>query len=149
MNKCKDCKNKCCGSKFLGLKESFKYPKPDLFCQLLLSQEEVDRIVEYGGKDFIEHRDGKSYIALNPDNSCKAFTNGKCAIYDVKPDVCNLYPYFFDPFCGIVLDKNCEKYGVEDFNELTKEERLRIFDILKKRLEFFEEEELNKNDEGE
>ena len=112
MNKCKNCKNNCCGNKFVGLKNAFKHQNSDMFCQILLSQEEVNRIVEFGGEKYIESKNGKNYISLNEDKSCNAFKNGKCDIYNVRPDVCQLYPYYFDPFCGIVIDKNCNKYDL-------------------------------------
>lgn len=145
MNKCEKCKKNCCGNKFIGLKEAFKNSDPNIFCQILLSQEEVNRIVEYGGEKYIEHNNGISYMSLNQDNSCKAFKDGKCDIYNVRPDVCKLYPFYFDPFCGIVIDKNCEKYTLEDFDKYSVEDKQKIFTLLKKRIKFFEE--LNKNNE--
>lgn len=145
MNKCQNCKNNCCGNKFIGLKSAFKHTNSDIFCQILLSQEEVNKIVEFGGEKYIESKGNKSYISLNEDNSCKAFKNGKCDIYDVRPYVCQLYPFYFDPFCGIVIDKNCEKYQLLDFNEYTYKTKQKILNLLKKRIKFFEE--LYKNDE--
>ncbi len=50
---------------------------------------------------------GLSSALINEDFSCSALKNGKCYIYDVRPDVCKLYPYYFDPFCGLCIDKNC------------------------------------------
>ena len=106
--KCDECKNNCCGKNFIGLANSFKHSNSDLFNQILLSEEEVDDIVEHFGDEFIEYIDGLPYIALNEDRSCKAFKNGRCSIYAIRPDVCKLYPYYFDPFGGIFIDKNCE-----------------------------------------
>ncbi len=142
MNKCLNCNNNCCSRKFVGLKDSFKHVSSDKFCQILLSENEVERIKRCGGEKYIEKKDGIYRIALNPDNSCKASNNGICDIYDARPDVCKLYPFFFDPFAGLVVDKNCSKYTIEDLENCSVEEKQEIFELLQSRLDFFKE--LNK-----
>ena len=139
MNKCKNCTKNCCGNKFIGLKDAFKHTNPDIFCEILLSNEEVKRIKEFGAEKYIEKKaDGRYCIALNDDISCKAFKGGKCEIYPVRPDVCKLYPFYFDPFAGVLVDKNCQCYSQEDFDSLDEEGKKQIFDLLKARIKYFE-----------
>lgn len=138
MGKCDGCKRNCCGNKFEGLEKAFKHENPDIFDQILLSQEEVDRITDFGGEKYIEYKNGLPYITLNNDCSCRAFKDGKCEIYEVRPDVCKLYPFYFDPFAGILVDKNCKGYVQEDFNNASADEKEKIFNLVKNRIELFE-----------
>ncbi|MBR3280448.1 MAG: S-adenosylmethionine decarboxylase [Clostridia bacterium] len=101
------CNNHCCTSRFKGLSESLINKDKSKFVQILLSKEEVNRITECGYKRLIQKVDDQYYLKLNNDFSCSAYKNGKCIIYDSRPDVCKIYPYYFDPFCGICKDKNC------------------------------------------
>lgn len=142
MNRCAKCKNNCCSNKFIGLKEAFKHTAPDVFVQILLSNKEAERIRKAGGEKYLEQKNGVYCMSLNPDYSCKAYKNGICDIYEARPDVCKLYPFFFDPFAGLVLDKNCDKYTLEDLNQYSIEDKQKILDIIHERLKFFEE--LNK-----
>ena len=109
MNKClgKNCPNNCCSNRFKGLSESLINTNSSEFVQIMLSEEEVKRIKDAGKQEFLEYKNGNYYFKLNDDYSCSAYKNGKCSIYDIRPDLCKLYPYYFDPFCGICIDKNC------------------------------------------
>lgn len=144
MNKCEGCTRNCCGNKFIGLRDSFKHDSPDIFCQILLSNDEADRIIKQGGAQYVKQKDGVYYIELNDDFSCKAFKDGRCGIYEVRPNVCRLYPFFFDPFAGILIDKNCEKYSHEEFDKLDASHKQEIFNLLKARIKFFEDLSINK-----
>lgn len=110
MQRClgEQCPNHCCSNKFKGLSSALINEDDSKFAQIQLGEEEVKRIIEKSGrKDLIERKNGNSFLKLNDDFSCSALVNGKCSIYDVRPDVCKLYPYYFDPFCGLCIDKNC------------------------------------------
>lgn len=131
MNKCDNCPNNCCGNNFIGLANSFKHSNGDLFNQILLSEEEVEDIVKNFGDEYIEYVDNMPFIALNEDRSCKAFKNGRCSIYNSRPDVCKLYPYYFDPFGGIFIDKNCAFF---EENEADKKD---ILALINKRIKLF------------
>jgi len=139
MKKCINCKNNCCSKSFVGLVDAFKHDDTDLFNQILLSQNEVNKIIEKFGADFIEYIDGQAYLALNKDRSCKAFKDGKCLIYDCRPDVCKLYPFYFDPFCGICVDKNCPCYTIDDLD------CDKTYQLLRNRIDLFEKIDRDKN----
>ena len=86
MNKCQNCKNNCCGNKFIGLKSAFKHTNSDIFCQILLSQEEVNRIVEFGGEIFMTNG---SHGCLNlPLDSAAAIYN---YVHTGYPVICYYY----------------------------------------------------------
>ncbi len=140
---CKKCLKNCCGDGFLGLSNSFKTTNNQKFCQILLSEEEAGRIKEFcGGSDsLLSYEDVVACIKLNADNSCPAFKNGVCQIYSVRPDVCRLYPFYFDPFCGICVDKNCPYFNEED-----RFDKKEIFEILKRRINLFEKIDQTKKD---
>lgn len=132
MSKCDNCSKNCCGHNFVGLANAFKQSNSDLFNQILLSEEEVEDIVKNFGDEYIEYIDNMPFMALNKDRSCKAFKDGKCSIYNSRPDVCKLYPYYFDPFGGIFVDKNCTCF--EDDEAIDKKE---IFELINKRIKLF------------
>lgn len=131
MRRCENCPNNCCGNNFVGLANAFKHSNGDLFNQILLSEDEVEDIVKNFGDEYIEYIDGMPFISLNKDRSCKAFKNGRCAIYKCRPDVCKLYPYYFDPFGGVFIDKNCTDF---EEDEVDKKD---VFDLINKRIKLF------------
>ena len=58
--------------------------------------------------------------------------DGACKIYQKRPVVCKLYPFYFDPFAGVVLDKNCLCLDNTDIPKA-------YFKLFKRRLKFFED----------
>ena len=40
-------------------------------------------------------------MALEADGTCKAFVDGKCAIHDFSPALCQAFPFYFDMFSGL------------------------------------------------
>jgi len=129
---CNECERHCCSNRFTGLAGALKRNAQDEFVQIMLDKKEVKKLKKYGYDNFIEKIGDDFYLALNPDFSCKAFKDGLCSIYEARPDVCRLYPYYFDPFCGIAIDRNCP--GNFDLEDADKKE---IYDILKRRMELF------------
>ncbi len=133
MQKClrNNCPNHCCSNKFIGLSSALNCKSDSDFVQIQLDNEEVKRISSAGYKALIEEKGSRHFLKLNSDFSCSAFENGLCTIYDVRPDVCKLYPYYFDPFCGLCIDKNCP--GNFDLNNSQNE----LYDLLNRRINLF------------
>ena len=80
-------------------------------------------------------------IAIDENNVCPAFKNGRCLIYNVRPDVCRLYPFYFDNFSGLFVHKDCPA----DFSFELETNKLEILELIKKRVNFFIDMERNKN----
>lgn len=135
MQKClgEKCPNHCCSNKFKGLSSALINEDDTKFVQIQLNDEEVNRIINKGKKELIVNEDGNCFLKLNKDFSCSALINGKCSIYDVRPDVCKLYPYYFDPFCGLCIDKNCP--GNFDLNSPPND----IYNLLTNRINLYNE----------
>lgn len=137
-NKCLGaaCPNHCCSEKFVGLDKCLEYSvvsgKP------LLDEDEYNKIYNHSGDKFIEMIDGKPYLKVHEDNRCAAFEDGKCLIYDVRPDACKLYPFYFDQSCGLCKDKNCPGNFTQD--DVTPDH----YRLLKKRIDLYEKEMLEK-----
>lgn len=131
IDKCSKCKNNCCGKNFIGLKNAFKNKDGKLFNQILLDENERKKIINAGYEKFIEKIGDNYFIALNKDRSCKAFSHGKCSIYNVRPDVCKLYPFYFDPFGGVFVDKNCPCYQDTDLKSAN------VYSLIENRLKLF------------
>ncbi len=72
-------------------------------------------------------------LKLNEDNSCKAYKDGKCTIYNFRPMVCRLYPFYFDPFSGVFIHKDC----CGDFKKYLQENKLEILKMIKARVDYF------------
>lgn len=133
MQKClgEKCPNNCCSNKFRGLSKALSNLDSSKFVQIQLNEEEVKKIKCAGREDLLENKKGEYFLKLNDDNSCSAFKNGQCSIYDIRPDVCRLYPYYFDPFCGICIDRNCPG----DFSlDISKNE---IYNLLNNRISLY------------
>lgn len=133
MEKClgKNCPNHCCSNKFKGLSAALKNDDSSKFVQIQLDNEEVKRIVDKGRVDLIEFKNGNYFIKLNNDFSCSALVEGNCSIYDIRPNVCKLYPYYFDPFCGLCIDKNCPGNFDLDIPQNA------LYDLLNKRINLY------------
>lgn len=135
-NKClgRNCPNHCCSEKFIGLDESLEYRDTTASGTPLLDEEEYKRIYDYSGDQFIDIIDGKPYLKVFENNRCAAFENGKCLIYDVRPDACKIYPFYFDQACGLCKDKHCP--GNFTLDDVTEEH----YELLKKRINLYEKE---------
>lgn len=134
MGDCSNCKANCCSNVFKGLSEaliSSNHRNGD-FVLIRLSKEEEEEIIRNGFKQYINYTEDGVYLKLNEDNSCTAFKDGKCLIYNVRPVVCRLYPYYFDSFCGICIDKNCKgNFKLDD------DAKRGAYKLLEKRLKDF------------
>ena len=86
--KCSNCKikNNCCNS--------FK----DSIDNVLLEQKEYFNIIKNlkidKSEDYFYKIDDKIYnIKTNKNGTCKFYKDGKCSIYDYRPNDCRLYPF--------------------------------------------------------
>ena len=91
--------------------------------EMALSEEDLERIqsLEYKKNDFIRNID--SFLILkNIDKSCYFLKEGKCAIYENRPQGCRLYPMIVDfENNSIVIDKSCpnhEQFEVSEYSHL-------------------------------
>lgn len=136
-NKClgAKCPNHCCSEKFAGLSAVLEQDALSSGMPLL-DNDEYERIYNFSGDKYIEKINGKPYLKVYPDNRCAAFKDGKCVIYEVRPDACKLYPFYFDYSCGLCKDKNCP--GNFTLDDVTGEH----YELFKKRLELFAKENL-------
>ncbi len=82
---CDKCSKNCCSKYFKGLFESAKDADLKDFVQIMLSQEDVDRLYNAGLDDFIDEisvgRGGggvnRYFLKLKEDNFGKAYKDGK------------------------------------------------------------------------
>ena len=139
--KCEKCEKSCCSRVFAGLSSSAKNAD-DRFTQILLSPEEAERIKNAGGGQFLAFNEeiGAYYMKIGEDNTCPAFANGRCSIYSSRPDVCRLYPFYFDNFGGLFIHKDCPG----DFTRELEENKLEILKLIRNRIDYFENLEKNK-----
>ena len=139
-NKClgKDCPNHCCSEKFIGLEACLEYKTPTSSGCPLLDEDEYQRIYNFSGDKYIKKINDKPYLNVLDNNRCSAFKDGKCMIYEVRPDACKIYPFYFDQACGLCKDKNCPgNFTTED---ITSEH----YELIKKRIELYQKDLENK-----
>ena len=65
--------------------------------EMPLSEKDITRIADLGYKieDFLEEQDG-FMVLRNIDNHCFFLKNGKCTIYNNRPEGCRYYPLIYD-----------------------------------------------------
>ena len=65
--------------------------------QIILTDEDVRRIIENGGSHLIElTEDGTRSMKFSEDGMCAALDHGRCSIHTFKPTVCTAYPFHLD-----------------------------------------------------
>jgi Fe-S-cluster containining protein len=64
----------------------------DWFSHLRLTKEEYDFLKEHGAKHL--NFKGKTYMLEITDGRCEFLENGKCKIYNERPDVCKRFLCF-------------------------------------------------------
>ncbi len=77
--------------------------------EMIVTNEEVETIVKKGFKreEFIQEVDG--FLELrNFKGACVFLREGKCRIYDIRPQGCKFYPLIYDVEneC-VIVDKDC------------------------------------------
>lgn len=140
-NKClgAKCPNHCCSEKFVGLESCLEYKSKTASGEPLLDEEEYKRIYECSGNEYINIINGKPYLKVLENNRCSAFKDGKCMIYEARPDACKIYPFYFDQSRGLCKDKHCPGNFTEE--DITPEH----YELLKKRIDLYQKELENKN----
>lgn len=68
---------------------------------------------------------GKAYhkMALEDNGTCKAWQDGKCAIHDFSPALCQTFPFYFDMFAGLCAIE-CEGFDDDTWTDLKDYDRL-------------------------
>ena len=103
MDSCSHC---CCGP-FHGITDSLSNVENRPFDEIVLTDEDYDRIISAGHFDLIEEgfseTMNRSYhkMALNGDGSCRAWVDGRCTINRIKPTICEAFPFYIDMFSGL------------------------------------------------
>ena len=100
------CPTPCCGP-FAGLGQGFTPCFVTSFADLYLLDEDVDRLLQAGRMDLVEHTDAGYKLHLRTDTSCAAFQNGLCSIHTIRPAICHAFPFDFDVFAGLVMISKC------------------------------------------
>ncbi len=99
--------------------------------EMMLTNDDVERIELLGFRDFYEVRDG-FLIMKNINGRCFFLCeDGRCRIYRDRPEGCRTYPFVFDMSTGkVVRDVDCpyssefeEPDGVKELAERIIEER--------------------------
>ncbi len=90
---------------------------------MMLTAEDIERIEGLGYRDFFLKRDG-FFMLKNVDGKCIFLDeNGRCSIYEHRPEGCRYYPMVYDISSKkVVLDNYCP-YSREF--SLENEEKLR------------------------
>ena len=67
---------------------------------------------------------GKAYhkMALEDNGTCKAWQDGKCAIHDFSPALCQAFPFYFDMFAGLCAIE-CEGFDDDTWTDLKDYDR--------------------------
>ena len=82
-------------------KSTFKCKKCGKCCKpvVIMSKEDIETIKKAGHKDFLEldpiHPEN-GYISMKRENDYCMFldkTTKQCKIYDVRPEICRIYPF--------------------------------------------------------
>ena len=100
------CTHSCCGP-FEGISNEICNIDHRPFDEIVLTEEDYRVICEKGYAHLIEEgyseATKKVYhkMALEADGTCKAFVDGKCAIHDFSPALCQAFPFYFDMFSGL------------------------------------------------
>lgn len=105
------CTKSCC-AEFDGISPFLTSAEGRSFTQIPLTPDDYSKIVEAG---FIEYtvttQDGNNFIRTEQNGTCKAWINGTCALYSVRPTVCKAFPLYIDMFSGLCVITDCD--GVE------------------------------------
>lgn len=106
-----------------------KNPDPEFYCpyvdncyeccldtEMPLTEKDITRISELGFniEEFLEEKDG-FMVLRNIDNKCFFLKNGRCTIYENRPEGCRYYPLIYDLETDeFVIDELCTHY--QDFD---------------------------------
>ncbi len=117
------CQNSCCGP-FSGISQELNNIDNRPFEEIVLTQEDYDRIYSAGYIELVEQsvskQTGKKYfkMSLKADGTCCALSNGLCTINGIKPTLCQAFPFYFDMFSGLCAI-DCEGFSDDYWTELS------------------------------
>lgn len=82
--------------------------------EIPILEKEAKELAKKFGKESVyrNKKDNGWYLAL-ADNlgTCCFFKSGRCTIYIDRPSTCKAYPFYFDKFMGLCVDKTCHGVG--------------------------------------
>jgi Fe-S-cluster containining protein len=106
-----ECPNSCCGP-FGGVQRGIDSLDGREFSEIVLTDEDANRIIGAGGSHLIEQTDKGTYgMRLLEDGTCSAFKNGRCSIHPIKPTLCRAFPFYVDMFVGLCGVTECPGFG--------------------------------------
>ena len=117
------CQSSCCGP-FSGIASDLTNIDNRPFEEIVLTQEDYRKIYSAGCIDLVEEavsqQTGKKYykMSLEPDGSCRALSNGLCTINNIKPTLCQAFPFYFDMFSGLCAI-DCEGFSDDYWMDLS------------------------------
>ncbi|MCD6370398.1 MAG: YkgJ family cysteine cluster protein [Thermoplasmata archaeon] len=90
--------------------------------EMMLTENDVNRIISLGYQDFYYQKDGFIYLKNEDDKCIFLDENGRCKIYPHRPLGCKYYPHIYDyENDEILLDKDCpyrKEFSLESTEEL-------------------------------
>jgi len=102
----KNCNNHCCKS-FKKQSKEFKNHYACLkdidYNEIILIEDEIKKF----HKNEIKKIYDEYYLSIKNDGFCPFLENEKCNIYNKRPAMCKAYPFYFDPFRGMGVDRKC------------------------------------------
>lgn len=105
------CPNHCCGP-FSGISDNLRPMNGINFSEIILLPEDVQRIRSIGCADMIEEAPiGIMTLKTAEDGTCAALGNGRCKIYEARPEICRAYPLYLDMFAGVCAVTECKAFG--------------------------------------
>lgn len=106
-----ECPSSCCGP-FGGVQRGINSVAGREFSEIVLTDEDVGRLLDAGASHFIELTEQGHYrMKLQPDGTCTALKEGRCSIHKVKPTLCHAFPFYVDMFVGLCGVTECPGFG--------------------------------------
>lgn len=82
-----------------------------------LSKEDIERITNLGYSEFYVEAEGERRLR-NKEGLCWFLSNGKCRIYENRPEGCRLYPLIlYEEENTVGLDSDCPHHDGFDLSE--------------------------------
>lgn len=125
--KAENCKHSCCGP-FEGISKELCNIDQRPFDEIVLTEEDYEQMRLHGRLDLVEQ--GYSQVmqkpyykmALEADGTCKAWKDGRCAIHDFSPTLCQAFPFYYDIFSGLCAIE-CEGFSDDVWTDLSDYDR--------------------------
>ena len=78
---------------------------------IVLLTKDVEALESLSKEDLIVRKEGYCFLRTHDNGLCYAYVDGGCSIYEHRPILCRAYPFYFDLFTGLCLDKSCPGVG--------------------------------------